>query len=174
MIPLWKELEYYKEYQKKLKAYLGEPKANEVLSEALYVMSMGTNDFLENYYTGSTRSSQFSINQYEDFLVGIAGNFVQQLHGLGAKKISVGGLPPMGCMPLERTRNYMNGDGCVEEYNNVAMNFNMKLDGMVTKLNKELPGAHIVLSNPYYILLGLVHRPVAYGESLFTSHFLFT
>ena len=165
VIPLWKELEYYKHYQTKLRAYLGTKKANEVLSEALYVMSLGTNDFLENYYTFPNRSSQFTINQYEDFLIGIAGNFVKQLHRLGARKISVGGLPPMGCMPLERTTNYMNHGECVEEYNNVALKFNFKLKALVTKLNKELLGAKIVLSNPYYILMSIVQRPLAYGKS---------
>lgn len=50
VIPLWKEIEYYKEYQKQLRGYLGEEKANMVLTEALYLISLGTNDFLENYY----------------------------------------------------------------------------------------------------------------------------
>lgn len=165
VIPLWKELEYYKDYQTRLKAYLGLKKANKVLSESLYMMSLGTNDFLENYYTFSNRSSQFTITQYKDFLIGIAGKFVKQLHQLGARKISVGGLPPMGCMPLERTTNYMNNGECVEEYNNVALDFNLKLKALVMKLNKELHGAKFVFSNPYYILKNIVQRPLVYGES---------
>lgn len=55
VIPMWKELEYYKEYQNKLRAYVGKDKANEILSEALYLMSLGTNDFLENYYLSPKR-----------------------------------------------------------------------------------------------------------------------
>lgn len=101
VIPLWKEVVYYKEYQKKLKEYVGDEKANKIVSEALYLISLGTNDFLENYYVNPDRQSQFTISQYEDFLVGLARNFIQELYGLGARKISLSGLSPMGCLPLE-------------------------------------------------------------------------
>ncbi|KAF2285713.1 hypothetical protein GH714_007330 [Hevea brasiliensis] len=115
VIPLWKELEFYKEYQKKLRGYLGKEKANEVLGEALYLISIGTNDFLENYYIFPGRSSQFSVMEYQNFLVQIARNFVTDLHLLGAQKIALGGLPPMGCLPLERTTNIFFGSDCIEE-----------------------------------------------------------
>ncbi|CAN4103685.1 unnamed protein product [Withania somnifera] len=163
VIPLWKELEYYKEYQKKLRAYLGDTKANEVIGEALYAMSLGTNDFLENYYTMPQRRSQYTIDQYQTFLVGIAKNFITNLYNLGARKISLGGLPPMGCMPLERTRNIGDGNECMESYNIVAVNFNDKLSGLVMELNKELSGIQVVLSNPYEPMLQMIKNPSSYG-----------
>ncbi|CDP05713.1 unnamed protein product [Coffea canephora] len=163
VIPFWKELEYYKEYQKRLKAYLSEQKANYTISEALYIISIGTNDFLENYYALSDRRSQYTIDQYQNFLAGIAKNFVTNLYHLGARKISLGGLPPMGCMPLERTTNIPNGEGCVQSYNNVAVSFNAKLNGLVSNLNTQLPGIQLVFSNPYYAMLNIISRPSAYG-----------
>ncbi|KAJ4902253.1 GDSL esterase/lipase [Raphanus sativus] len=63
VIPLWKEVEYYKEYQHKLAAYLGHRKAANIIKESLCLVSIGTNDFLENYYTLPDRRSQFSISQ---------------------------------------------------------------------------------------------------------------
>ncbi|CAN4109929.1 unnamed protein product [Withania somnifera] len=163
VIPLWKELEYYKAYQKKLRAYLGDTKADEVISEALYATSLGTNDFLENYYTMSERRSQYTVDQYQTFLVGIAKNFITNLYNLGARKISLGGLPPMGCMPLERTRNIANGNECMESYNIVAVNFNEKLSGLVMELNNELPGIQVVFSNPYDPMLQMIKNPSSYG-----------
>ncbi|KAF7146641.1 hypothetical protein RHSIM_Rhsim04G0047600 [Rhododendron simsii] len=163
VIPLWKELEYYKDYQKKLKAYLGEDKAKQTLAQALYVMSLGTNDFLENYYTLRTRRSQYNIDQYQVFLIGIAKKFVENLYGLGARKISLGGLPPMGCLPLERTTNFMGGNECMQSYNIVAMAFNARLTSLVGELNKEMPGIGVVLSNPYPILMQIVQKPSSYG-----------
>lgn len=165
VIPLWKEVEYYKEYQEKLRTHLGTEKANEILSEALYLISVGTNDFLENYYTVFPgRSSQFSVDQYQDFLVGIAGDFIREIYRLGARKISLGGLPPMGCLPLERTRRAWFGSVCIEEYNNVAMDFNQRLHELVMKLNKELPGIQLVLSNPYDIVNQMIQNPSPFGE----------
>ncbi|CAB4278051.1 unnamed protein product [Prunus armeniaca] len=138
VIPLWKEMEYYKKYQKDLRSYLGNDKANEVLGEALYLISIGTNDFVENYYVFKRRSSQFSIEEYQNFLAGIAGNFITELYQLGARKMSISGLPPMGCLPLERTKNILSGSDCIEEYNDVARIFNEKLQGLTEKLSKKL------------------------------------
>nr|GLL23041.1 GDSL esterase/lipase At4g26790-like [Ipomoea trifida] len=165
VIPLWKEVEYYKDYQKKLRAYAGETKANHIIQESLYVVSIGTNDFLENYYLGGRRSSQYTVEQFQVFLVGQAEKFVREIYALGARKISLGGLPPMGCLPLERTTNYLggHGDGCNEEYNAVALHFNGLLNGLVKKLNKELPGIKILYADTYFILLQIIRKPSAFG-----------
>ncbi|CAL2254815.1 unnamed protein product [Prunus armeniaca] len=163
VIPLWKELEYYKKYQKDLRSYLGNDKANEVLGEALYLISIGTNDFVENYYVFKRRSSQFSIEEYQNFLAGIAGNFITELYQLGARKMSISGLPPMGCLPLERTKNILSGSDCIEEYNDVARIFNEKLQGLTEKLSKKLVRIQLVLLNPYDILLEIIQNPATFG-----------
>ncbi|KAL6999212.1 hypothetical protein U1Q18_000372 [Sarracenia purpurea var. burkii] len=163
VIPLWKEIEYYKEYQVQLRGNLGDAKANKVLSEALYLISIGTNDFLENYYALPGRSMEYSIGEYEDFLAGIARDFIVGLYKLGARKISLTGLPPMGCLPLERTRNLLFARSCIEKYNRVAREFNEKLQGLVEKMNKELAEIDIVFSNPYDILSEIIQNPHSFG-----------
>lgn len=164
VIPLWKELEYYKEYQSRLGEYLGKEKAAEVLSEALYIISIGTNDFLENYYLLPYRSSEFNIEEYQNFLIDIARNFLTQIYNLQARKISLTGLPPMGCLPLERTTNLASGGNCIDKYNKVAMEFNQKLQALVDTLNNELSGLQLVLANPYGTLYDIVQNPRSYGK----------
>ncbi|GKV30792.1 hypothetical protein SLEP1_g39568 [Rubroshorea leprosula] len=163
VIPFWKELEYYKDYQRKLRDNVGKRMGNEIIREALYLMSLGTNDFLENYYIFPTRRIRFTVSQYQDFLIVHAENFIRELHGLGARKLSLTGLPPMGCLPLERTTNVMGGNECIEDYNNVAVEFNRKLNGMVAKLNRELPGMHMVSANAYDIFYQIITKPSTYG-----------
>lgn len=166
VLPVWKEVEYYKDYQNKLIANVGEQKAKFIISEALYLISMGTNDFLENYYTLPNTQSQYSVDEYQVFLIGLAENFIKEIYGLGARKMSLTGLPPMGCLPLERTTNFLNGygEGCNDEYNTVALHFNQKLSGLVQKLNKVLPGIRVVLSDPYNIFMQIVLKPSSFGE----------
>lgn len=165
VIPLWKEVEYYKEYQKKLRSHFGTKKANEIVKEALYLVSIGTNDFLENYYTLPGRRCEFkTVQQYEDFLIGLAENFFRQIYDLGARKISLTGLPPMGCLPLERAINILEYHSCMDEYNYVALEFNAKLGLLVTKLNKDLPGFQMVDANAYDFVLQLVTQPSQFGE----------
>ena len=72
----------------------------------------------------------------------------------------------MGCLPMERTTNIMGGNDCIADYNNVALEFNGKLNGLTTNLNKELPGLKLVFSNPYYIFLHMIRRPSLYGKSV--------
>ncbi|CAI9294826.1 unnamed protein product [Lactuca saligna] len=165
VIPLWREVEYYKDYQSKLRAHLGIEKANTVISEAVYLISMGTNDFLENYYSLPNRKSQYNVTQYQNFLANIAEWLIKDLYTLGARKISLGGLPPMGCLPLERTTSFFtgNGDTCKDEYNKVALVFNQKLNGLVERLNDELSGAKVVFSNPYAIFQQIVRKPSTFG-----------
>ncbi|KAA3486853.1 GDSL esterase/lipase [Gossypium australe] len=163
VIPFWKELEYYKEYQNKLRKYLGKDEANQRFSESLHLISIGTNDFLENYYILPTRSSEYSVDEYQSFLIGIASNFIRELYKLGARKVVIGGLPPMGCLPLERTTNMFFGSDCIDEYNDVAKDFNKKLQGAVTELKQKLGGIHLVMSNPYDKLMEMIRNPSHFG-----------
>lgn len=146
--------------------YLGERRANETIGKALHIMSLGTNDFLENYFAIPGRASQYTLREFQNFLAGIAENFIHKLYELGARKISLGGLPPMGCLPLERTTNFIGGSDCVPSYNNIALEFNDKLTKLTTKLNKDknLPGIRLVFGNPYDILLQIIKRPAQYGK----------
>lgn len=167
VIPFWRELEYYKEYQKRLRSHFGDWKTILTISRALYVISIGTNDFLENYYAfNSQRRSQYTVDAYQTFLIGIAKKFIVDLHHLGARKISLGGIPPMGCMPLERAQNVANGNECMATYNIVAMSFNTKLYDLVRELNNEIAGLKLVFSNPYYALLHIITNPSSFGKIL--------
>lgn len=169
VLPLWKQLEYYEEYQRKLRSYQGSSKAEDTISESLHIISIGTNDFVENYYAFPRRSSQYPVGLYEDFLVGIARDFVKKLYGLGARKISLGGLPPMGCLPLERATNFGAAGECVGRYNDVAVEFNGKLEKLVGRLNKELTGVKLVFSNPYDTFMRIIKNPSSYGFEVVAS-----
>lgn len=171
VIPLWKEVEYYKEYQQKLRAHLGNERANEIIGEALYLVSIGTNDFLENYYTFPERQWEFTVEEYEDFLIGLAEGFLRGLYELGARKVSLTGVPPMGCLPLERAVNVLDDHGCVEEYNNVALEFNGKLGDLVIKLNRQLPGFQLVNANAYDFVLQIITKPSRFGNFLISTIF---
>ncbi|KAE8655813.1 GDSL esterase/lipase [Hibiscus syriacus] len=163
VIPLWKEVEYYKEYQVKLRAYLGDEKANRVISDAIYVINIGTNDFILNFYGLPRRKFHFTVQQYQDFLIGIAKNFIKQIYRLGARKLSMASLLPIGCLPVQRTMNIKNPLGCFEERNKVALEFNGKLNATVAKLNEDHPGLTVFFADVYGLFIDLITRPLEYG-----------
>ncbi|XP_040377341.1 GDSL esterase/lipase At2g04570-like [Oryza brachyantha] len=166
VLPLWKELDYFKEYTARLRSFRGDDAAAETLSEALYIVSMGTNDFLENYYAVARgHAAEYpTAAAYGDYLVGVAESFVRELHALGARKVDLNGLPPMGCLPLERA-SAAAGGACTEEYNAVAERFNAGLRDAIARLNGELGGggARVVYGDVYGPVVAVLAEPAAHG-----------
>jgi phospholipase/lecithinase/hemolysin len=161
VITLSEQLAYFKEYTDRLKLAKGESAASEIIREALYIWSIGTNDFIENYYNLPSRRVEYTVAEYEAYLLGLAEAAIRRVHALGGRKMDFTGLTPMGCLPAERVGN--RGE-CNEEYNAVARSFNAKLQELVARLNKDLPGLHLVFAPTYDLLADVVDKPANYGE----------
>ncbi|XP_021294581.1 GDSL esterase/lipase At5g45950-like, partial [Herrania umbratica] len=50
VLPVSKQLEYFRQYKIRLSQLVGARTAEDITKDAVAVMSMGTNDFLQNYY----------------------------------------------------------------------------------------------------------------------------
>ena len=162
---MWKEVEYFKDYQKRLRRYAGKSESEEIVNEAVYIISIGTNDFLENYFLLITgRFKQFSVDGFVDFLIGLAGDFLTEIYRLGARKMAFAGLAPIGCLPLERTANILHGHGCIQEYNKVARDFNAKLQALIEQLCATLPGLRLRYSPVYDKVMDIIQNPSSYGK----------
>nr|CAB3446535.1 unnamed protein product [Digitaria exilis] len=166
VIPLWKQVDMFREYKARLAAHLGAAEAHAVVAGAVYAVSIGTNDFIENYYAlTTTRFLEFTVPEYTEYLVGLARAFLAELYGLGARRIGFTGLAAMGCLPLERAhaRALGTSGGCDERYNAAARAFNAALAGMVAELGGELPGAEIRVAEVYDFFEGVVRDPARHG-----------
>ncbi|KAL5199797.1 hypothetical protein ABZP36_021000 [Zizania latifolia] len=159
VLPLSKEVEYFKEYQRRLRRHAGRAAARRIVRDALYIVSIGTNDFLENYFLFVTgRFKEFTVGEFEDFLVAQAADFLTAIYRLGARRVSFAGLSAIGCLPLERTLNLLRG-GCIEEYNQVARDYNVKVKAMISSLCSSLPGVKIAYIPVYDDMLNLINNP---------------
>ena len=164
VITLAQQLAYFEEYTGRLKAARGEAAAREIVAEALYIWSIGTNDFIENYYNLPERRLQYTVGEYQAYLLGLAEAAIRRVHALGGRKMDFTGLTPMGCLPAERIGNRDDPGECNEQYNAVARTFNAKLQELVAKLNSQLPGLHLVFADTYQLLAAVVNRPADYGN----------
>ncbi|KAL6839010.1 hypothetical protein ACP4OV_031170 [Aristida adscensionis] len=163
VIPLSQQLEYFKEYKERLKAAKGESTANEIIAEALYVFSIGTNDFIVNYFVLPLRRAQYTPPEYVTYLVGLADAAVRAVYELGARKIEFTGLAPFGCMPSARTMNHESPGECNEEYNELARRFNAELQAALRKIDGELTGVQVVYAETYSLVSAIVANPSEYG-----------
>ncbi|RLM86130.1 GDSL esterase/lipase [Panicum miliaceum] len=144
-ISLSQQLDYFKEYIQRLKLAKGESVANEIIAEALYVFSIGTNNFILNYLVLPLRRAQYTTLEYVAYLIGLADAAVRDAYHLGARKIEFTGLGPFGCIPAVRTLNLDEPGCCNKDYNQLAIRFNTELQDAVRKLNGDLVGAHVDL-----------------------------
>jgi hypothetical protein len=58
---------------------VGEKKAKDIIRHAVFVLSMGTNDFLQNYFLQSMRTDQFTLQEYQNFLVSCMSHDIEVL-----------------------------------------------------------------------------------------------
>ncbi|CAD5187871.1 unnamed protein product [Musa acuminata subsp. malaccensis] len=162
-IPLSQQLEFYKEYQHKLSRVAGTSKASSIISGALYIVSTGASDFVQNYYINPHLYETRSPDQFSSFLVHIFCNFVKDLYGLGARKIGVTSLPPLGCLPASITLFGHGSNECVRRLNSDAQNFNRKLNTAADSLAKQLPNLKIAIFDIYKPLHDLATKPSDFG-----------
>lgn len=160
---LSQQIDHFREYTEKLKRAKGEAAARHIISHALYVFSIGSSDFLQNYLVFPVRGYRFSLPEYQAYLVAAAEAAVRAVHNLGGRAVKLVGLPPLGCLPLERAVNLRRPGDCNEMHNMVAMSFNGRLVRLVAKLNWELAGARLVYVDQYTLLSAIIAKPWEYG-----------
>uniref|UniRef100_A0A0D9XB67 GDSL esterase/lipase n=1 Tax=Leersia perrieri TaxID=77586 RepID=A0A0D9XB67_9ORYZ len=163
VIPLSQQLEYFKEYKEKLKLAMGEEVAKEIIREALYIFSIGTNDFIINYFLLPLRPAAYTTLEYIAYLIGLTDVAVRDAYKLGARKILFAGLTPLGCLPSARTLNLKSPGECNEEHNHVALMFNAGLTKAMSKLNNDFAGARVVYSDIYGVVSSILSNPSHYG-----------
>lgn len=89
---------------------------------------------------------------------------MQELYSLGSRNIVVGGLPPMGCLPVQMTtkmRNVMRF--CVEQENTDSVLYNQKLVKKLPEIEASLPGSKFLYANVYDPVMDMIQNPSKYG-----------
>ncbi|KAJ8749983.1 hypothetical protein K2173_013898 [Erythroxylum novogranatense] len=162
-IPLSGQLEHLKEYQKKLVGIVGKANASAIISGSVYLVSSGSSDFVQNYYVNPLLYKFYTPNQFSDILIKSYSHFIQGLYELGARKIGVTTLPPLGCLPATITIFGTDSNECVVKLNKDAMYFNNKLNVTSQILQKKLSGVNLIVMDIYQPLHDLVTKPEDYG-----------
>ena len=76
-LSLSKQLEFYMEYQKKLELIAGKTNATSIITEAVYLISAGSSDFLQNYYINPLLYKLYSLEEFSNVLVQQFAEFVR-------------------------------------------------------------------------------------------------
>jgi phospholipase/lecithinase/hemolysin len=93
-------------------------------------------------------------------------NWLQQLYGMGARRIAVTTLPPLGCLPAAITLFGHGSSGCVTRLNSDSQRFNGKMSAAVNSLAKRYHDLKIAVFDIYTPLYSLVTSPESQGTTV--------
>ncbi|KAJ0013615.1 hypothetical protein Pint_20785 [Pistacia integerrima] len=164
IIRMFRQLDYFEEYQRRVTALIGEDEARRLVNQALVLITVGGNDFVNNYYLVpfSARSRQFALPDYVTYLISEYRKLLQRLYNLGARRVLVTGTGPMGCVPAELAMRGTNG-GCSQELQRASALYNPQLDQMTQQLNREIGGTVFIAANTQQMHTDFISDPQAFG-----------
>ncbi|MED6180794.1 hypothetical protein PIB30_013686 [Stylosanthes scabra] len=150
------QIEMFKEYIGKLRGVVGEERAKFIIEKSLYLVVMGSNDISNTYFLSHIRELEYDVPAYTDLLLRLASSSFKEIYELGARRIGVFNVPPIGCVPFQRTVAGGITRNCVDKINDAVKLFNTKLPNELDFLNRNLPHARFVSIDVYNPLLDLI------------------
>ncbi|KAK7337973.1 hypothetical protein VNO77_18567 [Canavalia gladiata] len=164
IIRITRQLQYFEQYQQRVSALIGAEQAQRLVNEALVLMTLGGNDFVNNYYLipFSARSRQFALPDYVVYLISEYRKILVRLYELGARRVLVTGTGPLGCVPAELAQRSRNGE-CAVDLQRAAALFNPQLVQLVNQLNAEIGSNIFISANAFAMNMDFISNPQAYG-----------
>ncbi|CAI0560725.1 unnamed protein product [Linum tenue] len=151
-VPLGTQVQNHQKTFSKIAAMKGgKDSATKHLNGCIYYMSIGSNDFLNNYFLPKQykTSKLYSVDKFTVHLATTYRDKIKTLHHYGARKIAVVGVGKVGCVPHMMDMFGTKGSKCIQNVNSAAQNFNKQLKKLVVDLNKELKDAKLIYINSY-------------------------
>ncbi|CAI0433692.1 unnamed protein product [Linum tenue] len=164
IIRISRQMQYFQQYQQRVAGLIGPVQAQRLVNDALVLITLGGNDFVNNYYLVpfSARSRQFALPDYVVYLISEYRKILARLYELGARRVLVTGTGPLGCVPAERAMRSRNGE-CAVELQRAAGLFNPQMIDMISSLNAEIGSPVFIAANAHEMNMDFVTNPQAYG-----------
>ncbi|PSS07709.1 GDSL esterase/lipase [Actinidia chinensis var. chinensis] len=165
-LPLGQQVKLFgdtaQQYLPSLGAYKNKAKLSQALSESIFVVCMGGNDYINYLQPGFNTSKLYNPQQFGEFLVNELGNHLQDLYKVGARKFVVFEIAPLGCLPdfIDKTKP---STLCNEKINGFVSIFNKNLGVKLNKLKSMLDGSTFVTAKAYQLIYDIVHNPLHHG-----------
>lgn len=159
-----KQFALFEEYKQRVAGIIGQSQMEKLVSGALFSLTFGGNDYINNYLMPTARSNKlYTLPQWQDLLISTYKGQLRQLYNMGARKFSISSLGPLGCIPSQLNINKSPDGTCIDKLQQLSANFNAALKPMTEQLNAELPDATYVFVNSLNIVMDYISNPTAYG-----------
>ncbi|KAL6134769.1 hypothetical protein ACLB2K_066997 [Fragaria x ananassa] len=160
VIPLNYQLHLFEDVVKHLRHNLGDAETYTLLSNAVYLISIGGNDYFAPLATNCSYFETHSQEEYVGMVIGNLTNVIKEIYNKGGRKFGFTRLPPLGLAPSQRPGN----DGtCVKEVTSLVNMHNTALPKHLEKLKGKLQGFKYSIAKLDTYLTERIIFPYKYG-----------
>ncbi|XVF74239.1 hypothetical protein PTKIN_Ptkin13bG0094300 [Pterospermum kingtungense] len=136
VIDLKTQLSYYNKVDIWLRQKLGNDEGKMTLSRAVYLFSIGSNDYMSPFLTNSTILNNYSHSTYVGMVIGNLTTVIKEIYMRGGRKFAFINLPDLGCLPGMRIIEPENNGSCLEEATSLTRLHNQALTKLLLGLEK--------------------------------------
>ncbi|KAL2945468.1 hypothetical protein RDABS01_006226 [Bienertia sinuspersici] len=166
IIRIHRQFQLFELYRQRLIAEIGEEEATNRINGALMLITLGGNDFINNYFVLpiTIRRVQYpNLSDYVGYVVSEYRKVLMNMYELGARRVLVTGTGPLGCVPgVLASQGSSNGE-CAALPQQAASLFNNELTQMIQDVNNEVGANVFVASNTGRMLGNFIENPQSYG-----------
>eukprot|EP00250_Pteridium_aquilinum_P021056 c25017_g2_i2 orf=43-1236(+) len=160
------QISYFEETLEELKELIGAEDTSKLVSNAIFSVTMGANDFLDNYLSPVPVTLDPIFLRPPAFIRLLITRYAGQLTRLynnGARKFVIVNLPLIGCAPYQRSLRVGRNGICSPRANRLAASFNKPLKRLLDQLNADLPNATFLHADAYSATLDIVNNFQDFG-----------
>ncbi|TQD93034.1 hypothetical protein C1H46_021348 [Malus baccata] len=154
---------YFKNIAKSLRQRLGEEEANPLVSRAVYLFCIGSNDYLFPFDTNSSVLRTYSHEEFGGLVIGNITTVIKEIYNEGGRNFGFMNMYDLGCIPYGKALGSTPNDACYEELTPYVKLHNKALFKLLKKLESELTGFRYSLSDFNKFITQRINHPSKYG-----------
>ncbi|PON45196.1 Lipase [Parasponia andersonii] len=169
-ISFTQQIQQFTDTFQKFMLSMGEQAAADLISNSVFYISVGINDYI-HYYLRNVSNVQtlYQPWTFNQFLASTVRQQLKNLYNLKARKMVIMGLPPIGCAPHYLWQyGSLNGE-CIEEINNMVMEFNFAMRYTIEELGWKLRNSSIIFCDVLDASMDILQNHDSYGFNVTTD-----
>ncbi|KAM6601769.1 hypothetical protein CsatA_021378 [Cannabis sativa] len=158
VIDLNTQLEYFKNVSNQLRKQLGNAEAKALLSRAVFIFSVGSNDYSFPFERNITIPN---TQKFVGMVIGNLTKVIKEIYNIGGRKMGFLNLDHFGCYPYGRVLE--GGNNCFDKFLPFIKLHNTQLSMMLKKLETKLKGFKYSFVDQYTFTEERLNHPSKYG-----------
>ncbi|XP_074278861.1 GDSL esterase/lipase 4-like isoform X2 [Silene latifolia] len=152
------QTDLFEEMVGKMKLQYGKKKTKEIVSKAVLVFNIGSNDYTDIWIQNEKPLNSTFVNAFVNKILGNFTVAITRMYKQGARKFAFQNYGPMGCLPLYR----QDDAHCAEGLNDLATLHNAGFAALANTWARHLPGFKYIIYDFYTSLMARVLNGAKY------------